>query len=99
VDSATARRVPVEDLRRVLATLAPERLLLKLDVEGEEAGLFPALLPHLPRHCAVFFEWHQGAESYARLESELRAAGFAAGAVREHVFDGVRYIDAFAQRP
>ncbi len=98
VESGSARRVPVEDLRRVLTMLAPQRLLLKLDIEGEEARLIPALLPQLPRHCALFFEWHQGSESYARLESDLRAAGFTAGAVREHVFDGVRYIDAFAQR-
>jgi len=46
----------------------------------------------------TFFEWHQGSESYARLEAELRAAGFTAGAVRQHTTDGVRYIDAFAQR-
>jgi FkbM family methyltransferase len=98
VDSGTARRVAVEDLRRVIAARAPERLLLKLDVEGEEAHLIPALLPQLPRRCALFFEWHQGADAYARLEADLRAAGFTAGTVREHSTDGVRYIDAFAQR-
>jgi FkbM family methyltransferase len=94
---ATAR-VPVEDLRRVLTALAPQRLLLKLDIEGAEGQLLPALLSTLPRVCAIFFEWHQGRDAYSTVAARLDSAGFSTSVVREHTYDGALYIDAFAQR-
>jgi FkbM family methyltransferase len=86
------------DLRRVLAQIAPERLLLKLDIEGEERPLIPALLPMLPRRCAVFFEWHHGDESFQHVADLLREGGFAVERHRTMVDDGLPFIDAFAQR-
>ena len=50
--------VQVVDLPAMLSQRRPERLLLKLDVEGEETHIIPALLDVLPREAAVFFETH-----------------------------------------
>lgn len=91
-------RVLTCDLRRVLAQLASRRLLLKLDIEGEERSLIPAILQTLPAQCAVFFEWHHGDESFQRVTGLMRAAGFAVERHRTMVDDGVMFIDAFAQR-
>ena len=91
-------RVPVRNLLDVLDQMTPQRLLLKLDIEGEESNLLPALLPRLPRQCAMFFEWHHGAESYEQVSKLLVANGFETSLVRRNELDGAIYIDAFAQR-
>lgn len=93
-----AVRVPIRDLRGVLRELRPARLLLKLDIEGEEARLLPALLPWLPRQSAMFLEWHQGPDAFAALREQLTADGFATSVVRQHDLGGDVFIDAFAQR-
>ena len=91
--------VRVCDLRRVIAESRCARLLLKLDIEGEEATLLPALLAILPRQCAIFYEWHQGIDDYRRIDSLLSSQGFITSLTREHrVDDGTLFIDAFAQR-
>lgn len=91
--------VTVVDLRRVIATLNPQRLLLKLDVEGEELTLLPALLPMLPRCCAMFFEWHHDRGGFDRAIASLCANGFETGVIRDNRADEfTSYIDAFAQR-
>jgi len=98
---ATARDsviVKVADLRRVISALHSERLLLKLDIEGEEAALLPALLPVLPRHCAIFFEWHHGADAFQDLAAQLTAQGLTTSVTRTNQIDGTTFIDAFAQR-
>jgi FkbM family methyltransferase len=90
--------VPVIDLCRLISELKAERLLLKLDIEGEEATLLPALMPVLPKQCAIFFEWHQGIEAYQRAVSLLSAHGFTISLTRQNRVDDTVYIDAFAQR-
>jgi FkbM family methyltransferase len=91
--------VPVTDLRRVIAELRTERLLLKLDIEGEEATLLPALLAVVPKQCAIFFEWHQGSDEYQAAVSLLSQHGFVTSLTRQNrVDDRTTYIDAFAQR-
>jgi FkbM family methyltransferase len=97
-ESAMATRVEVQDLRRVIGERNPQRLLLKMDVEGEEARLLPALLPTLPRRCAIFVEWHHGPESYAALAGVLSGCGFTMSVLREHDYAGTIYLDVFAQR-
>ena len=97
--SAESIVVPVTDLCRLISELKAERLLLKLDIEGEEATLLPALLPVLPKQCAIFFEWHQGSEEYQRAVSQLSVHGFVTSLTRENRVDDLTvYIDAFAQR-
>jgi FkbM family methyltransferase len=90
--------VPVVDLRRLIVELSAERLLLKLDIEGEEATLLPALMPVLPQQCAIFFEWHQGTEGYQRVVSLLSAHGFVTSLTRQNRVNDTVYIDACAQR-
>lgn len=48
------------DLPALLRERKPQRLLLKLDVEGEETRVIPALFDVLPDMSAIFFETHHG---------------------------------------
>lgn len=106
--NATSVTVPVINLCRVIAELEPDRLLLKLDVEGEEATLLPALLPVLPRQCAIYFEWHHGRDTFDQLVSTLAAHGFVTTSTRlrelpppasaDEINEFTVFIDAFAQR-
>lgn len=97
-EGADSVRVPVTDLRRVLTELAPQRLLLKLDIEGEELTLLPAILPVLPSQCAIFFEWHHGEAALQSMTALLGESGFAVHRGRTMVDAGVTFVDAFAQR-
>jgi FkbM family methyltransferase len=97
-DSRGATRVPVRSLLAVLEELKPQRLLLKLDIEGEESSLLPAVLPVVPRQCAIFFEWHHGDDSFARISALLGSNGFTTALIRRHELEGVVYIDAFTHR-
>lgn len=97
-ESSGAVRVPVRSLLGVIEELQPQRLLLKLDIEGEEANLLPAVVPGLPRQCAMYFEWHHGVDSFAERCASLADHGFQTSLIRQHEIEGVRYIDAFAQR-
>lgn len=96
--SGAAPRVEVQDLRRVLGERNPQRLLLKMDVEGEEVRLLPVLLPTLPRCCAMFVEWHHGLDSYEAFAGVLSSCGFATAVLREHEYASTVYLDVFAQR-
>ena len=75
--------VAVVDLPAFVRRLAPPSLLLKLDIEGEEERLLPALLPALPRRCAIFFETHRGAESWEAVRAALAGGGFAVQLLRQ----------------
>jgi FkbM family methyltransferase len=92
--------VPLVDLRRVIAELGPSRLLMKIDVEGEEQVILPQILGALPRTCALFFEWHHGADLFDRAVALLERAGFSVEERRRVVQpdSGETFIDAFAQR-
>ncbi len=84
--------VRVVDLRQQLPSL-PD-LLLKMDVEGEEAKLLPHVLSVLPARCALFIETHHGPAARQQLSAALAAAGFAVTQVRERE----PYADLFALR-
>lgn len=92
--------VPVVDLRRAIAGLNATHLLLKIDVEGEEQVILPEIIGSLPRICAIFFEWHHGADSFRRVAATLEASGFSVAERRRVVQpeSGEVFIDAFAQR-
>ena len=91
--------VVVTSLSRVIHERACERLLLKLDIEGEEAAVLPGVLPYLPTRTAIFFEWHLGRHAYEQVATLLAAHGFAVTVTRENRLEtGAVYIDAFAQR-
>lgn len=81
-------------LASAIRALAPKNLLLKLDVEGEEKWIWPALIPVLPRTCAIFFETHHGLEGWSLAENLLKQNGFAIRKMNERG----NYSDGFAER-
>jgi FkbM family methyltransferase len=89
-------RVRVTDLPELIRDMKPRQLLLKLDVEGEEIGIMPDLIPALPRMSTIYFEWHHGRESLGRIEATLRAAGFAVDRRRSR--DDDMFVDVYACR-
>lgn len=91
-------RVTVSNLCEVIDNTAPKRLLLKLDVEGEEEKILPALLSVLPTDCAIFFEWHHDLAGFLQTKNYLNEAGFEVSCCRHRICGGFDLIDAFAQR-
>lgn len=92
--------VTTVDLRDVIARMSPHRLLLKIDVEGEELAVLPAVVPMLPPTCALFFEWHHDERGFQAAHSLLTDAGFVVWRrqTRGPFEDGILYVDAFALR-
>jgi FkbM family methyltransferase len=90
--------VKVSDLRDFVE--GSQRLLLKIDIEGEEKLVLPAILDMLPTTCAIFFEWHHPEDEYLRIEESLQRAGFSMMRLRTRTpgDDGVVFVDALAQR-
>jgi FkbM family methyltransferase len=86
--------VRVVNLPAVLSRRRPERLLLKLDVEGEETRIIPALFDVMPRESAVFFETHQAEAGWDWAKQQFTDHGFAVER-RRSIFDSV---DGFALR-
>ncbi|MEQ8972135.1 MAG: FkbM family methyltransferase [Coleofasciculus sp. C1-SOL-03] len=87
-------RVKIIDLPHFLKQLQLESLLLKVDIEGEEAQLIPALIPHLPQRCAIFFESHNGEDGWKQLSQCLTNAGFHVQQLR----CSYPYVDGFTLR-
>jgi FkbM family methyltransferase len=71
------------DLGTFIGTLRPQRLLLKLDVEGAEEKLLPAIVDVLPQDCVLFFETHRGEQSWQPLSALLREHGLAVTPIRQ----------------
>ena len=88
-------RVQMIDLLRRAEDWKNSRLLLKMDIEGEEEELLPLLIPKLPRQTAIFFETHRGQASWNTLSVILNSHGFETEALGES--EGL-YIDGFARR-
>src|SRR5262249_51144247 len=86
--------VRIVDLPAMLSQRRPERLLLKLDIEGEETHIIPALFDVLPREVAVFFETHHGEAEWDWAKQQFTDHGFAVER-RRSLYD---FIDGFALR-
>lgn len=99
-DGAEGVGVDVVSLPRILRERAPKRLLLKMDIEGGEATLIPALAPLLPPHSVIFFETHGGTGVWEGCRKCLEPAGFDVRAVRRRADAGIEdaYVDAVACR-
>jgi FkbM family methyltransferase len=54
----------------------PSRPLLKIDIEGEEMNLIPALVDLLPTDCGVFFETHGGDVAWQQIGKLFTDRGF-----------------------
>jgi FkbM family methyltransferase len=87
--------VRVVDLPAMLRQRRPQRLLLKMDVEGEEIRIIPALFDVLPREAAVFFETHDGEAGWERAKQQFTGHGFAVER-RRSILNF--FIDGFALR-
>jgi len=100
-DATTATMVDVVDLPEFVRNLGASSLLLKLDVEGEEERLVPALLSVLPQRCALFFETHRGRESWEAICGQLQDVGFSVELLRERdaFRDGVAVRSSGAVAP
>jgi FkbM family methyltransferase len=82
--------VEVVDLKSEIRQLNPERLLLKVDIEGEERKVLPDIVPILPDRTALFFETHSGEPGWRDIETLLRAHDFDVQQInaRGDFFDG-----------
>ena len=89
-----ASEVTVTDLPAFVRRLAPGSLLIKMDIEGEEERLLPALMDVLPRTCAMFFETHRGTDGWEAVRHTLTRASFNVRILRQRDV----FYDGFALR-
>ncbi len=82
------------DLPDFMAQLRADALLLKMDVEGEEETLIPALLPQLPKRCAIFFETHSAELGWQSTTRHLAVNGFSV----EQINSRGKFADGYACR-
>jgi FkbM family methyltransferase len=66
----------VFQLAAFISELGATRLVLKIDVEGEERVMWPELIPRLPARSVVFFETHHGSDGWSEAEAHFRKNGF-----------------------
>jgi FkbM family methyltransferase len=92
--TAPVYEVKVIDFCAALKDIGPESLLLKMDIEGEERNLLPALVPVLPKRTAIFFETHAGEAGWRQAERLLLSNGFQV----ENINARGPYYDGFACR-
>jgi len=86
-------QVPLVDLSALLRNEKARSLLLKVDIEGEERILLPAIVPILPQRTAIFFETHFGPERWCEAKELLQANGFQVQqlSARDGCADGFAY--------
>jgi FkbM family methyltransferase len=84
----------VVELAPFITELDPSKLVLKIDVEGEERVIWPGLIPRLPIHSAVFFETHHGSDGWSDAEKQFCHHGFT---VRK-LLDRGEFCDGYAER-
>ena len=68
--------VEVVDFPEFVRKLKLTSLLLKMDIEGEELKLLPALVQYLPNQSAIFFETHSGESGWSQISDLLKANEF-----------------------
>jgi len=88
------QRVRLVNLLEEARRWGGRRLLLKMDIEGEERKVVPNIVGHLPRECAIFIEVHGDLEVWNELSNIASQAGFEITITRERV----GFMDAFALR-
>lgn len=70
------------------------RLLLKMDIEGEELRVLPHVISLLPRQCALYFETHGGEEAWQEISTLLVEHSFQVSLTRNRG----QFKDGFALR-
>lgn len=86
--------VDVLDFNAEIERLRPHSLLLKMDIEGEERDVLPAIMQALPVQTALFFETHFGDQGWEEMETLLRSWGFEV----ERINSRGLFCDGFALR-
>jgi FkbM family methyltransferase len=81
-DHADGRAVELVSLPRILHERRPRRLVLKMDIEGAERALLPAVLPLLPADTVIFLETHDEETVVQEYLRAFRAQGFSERVVR-----------------
>lgn len=71
-----------------------KKLLIKMDIEGEEQNVIPSIIDLLPDKTAIYFETHEGALGFEKIRNILKTNGFDVSVVE----DRGDFIDAFAVR-
>jgi FkbM family methyltransferase len=94
MDDSPVYTVRAVDFTSVLRDIEMDSLLLKMDIEGEERNVLPAIMPLLPRRTALFFETHHGEEGWSEIEGVLTRNGF----MVEQINVRGLYCDGFASR-
>lgn len=93
-DSAPTYRVKTVDFSTEIKRIQPKSLLLKMDIEGEERSVLPAVMPLLPKQSAIFFETHAGEDGWREMEELLISNGFQVQKINSRGL----YFDGFAWR-
>lgn len=83
------------NLLDILSQNHPERLLLKMDIEGAEREVLPAIAEHLPRQTVIFLETHHGESECDVYLSDLRRFGFKENLIRRRPSEeiGAEYVE------
>ncbi len=84
--------VAVISLPDFITRIAPKRLWLKIDVEGSEQTLLPAIAPLLPRQTVIWLETHHAEPTWRTYISPLLQNGFQHTIIRQRT-DEVLRID------
>jgi FkbM family methyltransferase len=80
-ETQTVQGISIES---ILQRYAPNRLLLKIDIEGAEEWVIPPLLKYLKCDCFVFLETHSGQQSFENMRAIFEEAGFSVQVTRSH---------------
>ena len=93
ISQASSIKVRLIDLGQYLDAHYSSKVLLKIDIEGEEENVIPHIITKLPKTCAIFFETHsqQGKED---VYGCLKGADFFV----EEIRNVGKYSDHFALR-
>ena len=89
-----AYKVQAINFYETLKQIQPASLLLKMDIEGGEREVLPAIMPLLPRRTALFFETHFGETGWREIETLLTSNGFQV----EQITARGQFYDGFAIR-
>ena len=94
-DGDGAYKVQTIDFSETLKQIRPASLLLKMDIEGGEREVLPAIMPLLPRRTALFFETHFGEPGWREIETLLISSGFKVDQInaRGQFYDGFAIRD------
>jgi len=79
----------------ILAQHNPARLLLKMDIEGAEKEVLPAVIEHLPPQTVIFLETHHTESDCSRYLAGLRDVGFSEVVIRRRPSEevGAEYVE------